>query len=217
MDNEILKRIDHTLLAPYATADDILRLCSETVRYGMAAACLPPTYVALAREHYPKLNICTVIGFPLGYSSTNAKQAETADALQDGCDEFDMVINISWAKNGEFAKITQEIAALKKTLDNKTLKVIIETCYLTQDEKIALCHCVSAGGADYIKTSSGWGKAGAMLDDIELIKKYLDDNIKIKAAGGIRSKEDMLSFIKVGCERIGTSSALKVLCSDTII
>jgi len=208
---EILKHIDHTLLAPYAAADDILRLCGEAEKYGMASACIPPVYVALAKQHYPRLNVCTVIGFPLGYSSTNAKLAEIGDALRDGCDEFDMVVNITWVKNGGFEKVSQEIAALKEAVGGKILKVIVETCYLTQNEKIALCGCVSDGGADYIKTSTGFGTAGALLADIELIKKHIGDGVKIKASGGIRTKEDMQAFIDAGCERIGASNALKCI------
>jgi len=177
----------------------------------MASVCIPPTYVALAKEHFPQLNVCTVIGFPLGYSSTSAKLAEISEALNDGCNEFDIVINITWVKNGRFDKITQEISTLKKAVAKKTLKVIIETCYLTQAEKIALCHCVTDGGADYIKTSSGFGTRGAILEDIGLFKKHLGQGIKIKAAGGIKTSEDMQAFISIGCERIGASSAIKAL------
>ncbi|MCL1976180.1 MAG: deoxyribose-phosphate aldolase [Firmicutes bacterium] len=211
MNEDILKHIDHTLLAPYATSGDILRLCGEAEMHKMASVCIPPTYVALAKEHFPQLNVCTVIGFPLGYSSTSAKLAEISEALNDGCNEFDIVINITWVKNGRFDKITQEISTLKKAVAKKTLKVIIETCYLTQAEKIALCHCVTDGGADYIKTSSGFGTRGAILEDIGLFKKHLGQGIKIKAAGGIKTSEDMQAFISIGCERIGASSAIKAL------
>lgn len=214
--NEVLKHVDHTLLAAYATSADILRLCGEAEEYGTASACIPPAYVKLAKERFPKLNVCTVIGFPLGYSSTNAKLAEVEDALRDGCDEFDMVINISWAKNGEFDRITGEIAALRKAVGSNILKVIIETCYLTEDEKIALCKCVTDGKADYIKTSTGFGSAGATLADVALFKKHIGEGIKIKASGGVRSREDMEAFLSAGCDRIGTSGAITALTNGVI-
>ena len=208
---EILKHIDHTLLAAYAASADILRICGEAEKYGTASVCIPPAYVSLAKEHFPELNVCTVIGFPLGYSSTNAKLAEVRDAIESGCNEFDMVINISWAKNGEFGRITDEITALKKAVGDKTLKVIVETCYLTEGEKIALCKCVTDGSADYIKTSTGFGTAGAALSDIELFKKHLGAGVKIKASGSIKSGEDIVAFLKAGCDRIGASSAITAL------
>ncbi|MCL1982273.1 MAG: deoxyribose-phosphate aldolase [Clostridiales bacterium] len=208
---EILGHVDHTLLAAYATSEDILKLCGEALEYGTASVCIPPAYVSLAKAHFPTLNVCTVIGFPLGYSSTSAKLSEIIDAKESGCDEFDMVINISWAKNGMFDKITDEISALKKAVGDKTLKVIVETCYLTEDEKIALCKCVTDGHADYIKTSTGFGTAGAALADVELFKKHIGRGIKIKASGGVRTRADMEAFLSAGCDRIGTSGAVAAL------
>jgi len=217
MDNTtIFKYVDHTLLAANAAREDISRICDEAVRYGMASACIPPAYVGPAKERFPTLNVCTVIGFPLGYSATAAKLAEIEDALKAGCDEFDMVINLTWAANGEFDKITAEIAALKKAVGPKILKVIVETCYLTQEAKIALCQCVTDGGADYIKTSTGFGTAGATLEDIRLFKAHIGPNVKIKAAGGVRTQKDMEAFIEAGCARIGTSGAIKALAGGTV-
>ncbi|MFT4105344.1 MAG: deoxyribose-phosphate aldolase [Lacrimispora sp.] len=212
----IFSHVDHTLLAANAAAEDILKLCQEAVRYNMASVCIPPSYISLARTNHPNLNLCTVIGFPLGYSSTNAKVQEIKDALKDGCNEFDMVINISWAKNGEFDKITEEIAALKDAVGDKVLKVIIETCYLNEEEKLALCKCVTDAKADYIKTSTGFGTAGAVLEDIALFKSAIGPAVKIKAAGGVRTKEDMIAFLRAGCDRIGTSGAIKALSGETI-
>ena len=215
MDNaEILRRVDHTLLAAHAAEEDILRLCAEAVQYQTASVCIPPSYVALAKARYPALNVCTVIGFPLGYAATEAKLAEVERALADGCDEFDMVINVTWAANGQFDKITAEIAALKALAGDKILKVIIETCYLNEAQKIALCQCVTDAGADYIKTSTGFGTAGAVMADIELFKRHIGPNIKIKAAGGVRTREDMEAFIAAGCDRIGTSGAVKALAGE---
>ena len=213
---EIFMHVDHTLLAAFATSEEIAKICEEAMQYEMASACIPPTYINFAKTNFPELNVCTVIGFPLGYSSTHAKVQEIRDGLLDGCSEFDMVINIAWAKNGEFAKITKEIAELKKACDGKILKVIIETSYLTESEKIALCKCVTEGGADYIKTSTGFGSAGATLEDVALFKKYIGPNVKIKAAGGVRTKEDMIAFIEAGCDRIGTSGAIKALAGEKI-
>jgi deoxyribose-phosphate aldolase len=215
-EKEILKHVDHTLLLATATSDEILRICDEAVKYGTASACIPPSYVALARQHYPSLNICTVIGFPLGYSVTSAKVQEVKEALQEGCDEFDMVINITWAMDGYFDRITQEIATLKEAVGNKVLKVIIEACYLSEEAKIALCKCVTDAGADYIKTSTGFGTGGATLEDIALFTKYIGPNVKIKAAGGVRTKEDMEAFLLAGADRIGTSGAIKALAGGII-
>ena len=211
-----MKHVDHTLLAADTVSGDIIRLCKEADKFGTASVCIPPSYVSLAKERYPALNVCTVIGFPLGYSSTSAKLAEARDAIRDGCDELDMVINISWAKNGEFGRITDEIAALKKTAGDKVLKVIIETCYLTEEEKISLCKCVTEGGADYIKTSTGFGTAGATLGDIELFKKHIGAGVKIKASGGVKTREDLLAYLNAGCDRIGASSAITALYGKPI-
>ena len=208
MDNaEILKHIDHTLLKAVSDEKGILDICKEAVEHKTASVCIPPSYVKLAKEKYPSLNVCTVIGFPLGYSTTAVKVFETEDAVKNGADEIDMVINIGDVKNGSFDKVTEEISAVRKAAEGKILKVIIETCYLTEEEKIRLCKCVTDGGADYIKTSTGFGTAGAQEEDIVLFKNNIGKDVKIKAAGGIRTKEAMEEFIELGCDRIGTSGA----------
>lgn len=208
MDNaEILKHIDHTLLKAVSDEKGILDICKEAVEHKTASVCIPPSYVKLAKEKFPSLNVCTVIGFPLGYSTTAVKVFETEDAVKNGADEIDMVINIGDVKNGSFDKVTEEISAVRKAAEGKILKVIIETCYLTEEEKIRLCKCVTDGGADYIKTSTGFGTAGAQKEDIVLFKNNIGKNVKIKAAGGIRTKEAMEEFIELGCDRIGTSGA----------
>lgn len=208
MDNaEILKHIDHTLLKAVSDEKGILDICKEAVEHKTASVCIPPSYVKLAKEKYPSLNVCTVIGFPLGYSTTAVKVFETEDAVKNGADEIDMVINIGEVKNGSFDKVTEEISAVRKAAEGKILKVIIETCYLTEEEKIRLCKCVTDGGADYIKTSTGFGTAGAQKEDIVLFKNNIGKDVKIKAAGGIRTKEAMEEFIELGCDRIGTSGA----------
>ncbi len=208
MDNaEILKHIDHTLLKAVSDEKGILDICKEAVEHKTASVCIPPSYVKLAKEKFPSLNVCTVIGFPLGYSTTAVKVFETEDAVKNGADEIDMVINIGDVKNGSFDKVTEEISAVRKAAEGKILKVIIETCYLTEEEKIRLCKCVTDGGADYIKTSTGFGTAGAQKEDIVLFKNNIGKDVKIKAAGGIRTKEAMEEFIELGCDRIGTSGA----------
>ena len=208
MDNaEILKHIDHTLLKAVSDEKGILDICKEAVEHKTASVCIPPSYVKLAKEKFPSLNVCTVIGFPLGYSTTAVKVFETEDAVKNGADEIDMVINIGDVKNGSFDKVTEEISAVRKAAGGKILKVIIETCYLTEEEKIRLCKCVTDGGADYIKTSTGFGTAGAQKEDIVLFKNNIGKDVKIKAAGGIRTKEAMEEFIELGCDRIGTSGA----------
>ncbi len=209
---EIMGYIDHTHLKAAATWEEIRKLCEEAMKHKTASVCIPPSYVRRVKEAYEQLNICTVIGFPLGYQTREIKAAETRQALLEGANEIDMVINLGDVKNGDFDKITGEIAELKKAVgDDRILKVIIETCYLTEDEKIALCRCVTEGGADYIKTSTGFGSAGAKPEDIELFKKQIGPKVKIKASGGIRSREEMEEFISLGCQRIGTSSAVMVL------
>ena len=208
MDNaEILKHIDHTLLKAVSDEKGILDICKEAVEHKTASVCIPPSYVKIAKEKFPSLNVCTVIGFPLGYSTTAVKVFETEDAVKNGADEIDMVINIGDVKNGSFDKVTEEIQAVRKSAEGKILKVIIETCYLTEEEKIRLCKCVTDGGADYIKTSTGFGTAGAQKEDIVLFKNNIGKDVKIKAAGGIRTKEAMEEFIELGCDRIGTSGA----------
>ncbi|NFO15487.1 deoxyribose-phosphate aldolase [Clostridium botulinum] len=209
---EILKHVDHTLLKPVATWDDIKKICDESIEYNTASICTPACYISRIHETYgDKVNICTVVGFPLGYSSTEGKIAETKQALADGANEIDMVINISDVKNKAYDKVTEEIRALKEVVGNKILKVIIETCYLTEEEKIAMCKAVTEAGADYIKTSTGFGTGGATLEDIKLFKKHIGPNVKIKAAGGVSTVEDLNMFINEGCDRLGTSRAVGLL------
>ena len=212
---EMLQYIDHTLLKPVCTWDEIETLCKEALSYHTASVCIPPSYVKRAREAFgPELPICTVIGFPLGYNPTEAKVCEARTALRDGANELDMVINLGDVKNRDFEKVYEEIRALRETAGSRILKVIVETCYLTRDEKIRLCEIVTKAGADYIKTSTGFGTAGATMEDILLFKEHIGSSVKIKAAGGIRTREDLEAFIQAGCSRIGTSSAVKLLCSS---
>ena len=209
---EILKHIDHTLLKAVATWEDIKVLCDEAIEYGTASVCVPACYISRIHKTYGnKINICTVVGFPLGYSVTEAKVLETKKAIEDGANEIDMVINISDVKNGDLEKVTKEIAALKEVCGDKILKVIIETCYLTEEEKISMCKAVTEAGADYIKTSTGFGTAGATIEDIRLFKKHIGPNVKMKAAGGVKTVADLEMFINEGCDRIGTSSAVNML------
>ncbi|GFI61519.1 deoxyribose-phosphate aldolase [Clostridiales bacterium] len=205
--SEILGYIDHTLLKPDTNSKSVMELCRDALRYKTASVCIPPAYVKIVRESFPELNICTVIGFPLGYCTKAVKVFETEDAVKNGADEIDMVINIGDVKNGDFDAITEEISAVKQVAGEKIVKVIIETCYLSVEEKIALCGCVTKAGADFIKTSTGFGTAGAQIEDIELFKRHLGGDVKIKAAGGIRTREDMEKFIAEGCDRIGSSGA----------
>lgn len=214
---EILKHIDHTLLKAVATWEDIKVLCDEAIKYETASVCVPACYISRIHETYgDKINICTVVGFPLGYSVTEAKILETRKAIEDGANEIDMVINISDVKNGDLEKVTKEIAALKEACGDKILKVIIETCYLTEEEKIAMCKAVTEAGADYIKTSTGFGTAGATIEDIRLFKKYIGPNVKMKAAGGVKTVADLEMFINEGCDRIGTSSAVNMLKGEEV-
>ena len=209
---EILAHDDHTLLRPTSTWEEIQDLCREAIEHHTASVCIPPGYVKRVSDTYGNdLVICTVIGFPLGYNTTSVKVFETQQAIADGAREVDMVINLGDVKNGDFVSVTREIEALKKAAGSHILKVIIETCYLTEKEKIILCACVSEAGADFIKTSTGFGTAGAKIEDIRLFKEHLEDGVKIKAAGGVKSREDLEMFLEEGCERIGTSSALKLL------
>ena len=212
---EMLQYIDHTLLKPVCTWDEIETLCKEALSYHTASVCIPPSYVKRAREAFgPELPICTVIGFPLGYNPAEVEVCEARTALRDGADELDMVINLGDVKNRDFDKVYEEIRALRETAGSRILKVIVETCYLTRDEKIRLCEIVTKAGADYIKTSTGFGTAGATMEDILLFKEHIGSSVKIKAAGGIRTREDLEAFIQAGCSRIGTSSAVKLLCSS---
>lgn len=209
---EMLGRVDHTQLKAFATWEDIRRLCDEALEYHTASVCVPPAYVKRIHDTYGgRLNICTVVGFPLGYSVTRAKLAEVEQALADGCDEIDMVVNIGDVKNGLFAKVEEEIRAVKEACGEHILKVIIETCYLTEEEKIAMCRAVTHAGADYIKTSTGFGTAGATAEDVKLFRRYIGSNVKIKAAGGVSTAEDLERFLELGCERVGTSRAVGLL------
>lgn len=208
---EILSHIDHTLLKPTATWADIQALCQEAVTCRTATVCIPASYLEQARAAFPGLALCTVIGFPLGYTTTQAKCAEAADAVIKGADEVDMVVNLGWVKDGLFDQVTREIAAVKAACGGRPLKVIVETCYLTREEKIALCGCVTRGGADYIKTSTGFGTAGATLEDVELFREHIGPGVSIKAAGGVKTETDLVAFLEAGCSRIGTSSAVKLL------
>ena len=209
--HEILSKCDHTLLAQTSTWAEIKAICDDGMKYHCASVCIPASHVKQAKEYVGEnLAICTVIGFPNGYATTAAKCFMAHDAVSNGADEVDMVINIGWAKDGKWEDITAEIAAIKAACKGKLLKVIIETCLLTEEEKIALCKCVSDSGADYIKTSTGFSKAGATFADVELFAKYVAPHVKIKAAGGISSIEDAEKFISLGADRLGTSRIVKI-------
>ena len=208
---EILGKIDHTLLSPTATLMQIRTLCIEALDYKTASVCIPPSYVKKMHEEFPTLNICTVIGFPLGYEITRAKVVEAEQAIADGANEIDMVVNLTAVKNHDFDYVIEEIQAVKRVCGDHILKVIVETCYLNEDEKVMLCHSVTTAGADYIKTSTGFGTDGATKEDIKLFSKNIGSKVKMKAAGGIKSREDMEEFIKLGCSRLGTSSGVKIL------
>ena len=208
---EILSKCDHTLLAQTATWAEIKAICDDGMKYRTASVCIPASFVKQAKEYVgEKLAICTVIGFPNGYDTTAAKCFMATDAVDNGADEVDMVINIGWAKEGKWREITAEIAAIKAACKGKLLKVIIETCLLTDEEKIALCKCVSDSGADFIKTSTGFSKAGATFHDVELFASNVAPHVKIKAAGGISSLEDAEKFIQLGASRLGTSRIVKL-------
>ena len=208
---EILAKCDHTLLTQTATWKEIKALCDDGIKYHTASVCIPASFVKQAKNYMgDKLPICTVIGFPNGYATTASKCFMASDAVDNGADEVDMVINIGWAKEGKWEDITSEIRAIKASCKGKLLKVIIETCLLTDDEKIALCKCVSDSGADYIKTSTGFSTAGATFHDVELFAKNVAPYVKIKAAGGISSLEDAEKFINLGASRLGTSRIVKL-------
>lgn len=208
---DILAKCDHTLLAQTATWEEIKAICDDGMKYHTASVCIPASFVKQAKDYVgEKLPICTVIGFPNGYDTTAAKCFMASDAVDNGADEVDMVINIGWAKEGKWEDITREIAAIKHACKGKLLKVIIETCLLTDDEKIALCKCVSDSGADFIKTSTGFSKAGATFHDVELFAAHVAPHVQIKAAGGISSLEDAEKFIALGASRLGTSRIVKI-------
>lgn len=205
----VFSHVDHTLLKATSTWEEVSALCQEALEHGMATVCIPPRFVRLAKETYPNLQVCTVIGFPLGYNTTAIKAAEAEQALREGADEIDMVINLGDVKAGRFAQVTEEIKKLKDIAGDKVLKVIVETCYLTDEEKVALCGCVTEAGADYIKTSTGFGTGGATLADIRLFKQHIGPKVKMKASGGIRTAEDMEAYLAEGVDRIGASAAIK--------
>jgi deoxyribose-phosphate aldolase len=209
---EILKYVDHTLLAQTATWAEIKEICDDAIKYGTASVCIPPAYVKQASEYVNgKMAICTVIGFPNGNMTTATKEFETKDALLNGADEIDMVINIGWLKDKKYDDIEQEIRSLKAACGDKILKVIIETCLLTDEEKIKMCEIVTAAGADFIKTSTGFAGGGATFSDVELFAKHVGNGVKIKAAGGIASLEDAEKFISLGASRLGTSRIIKIV------
>lgn len=209
--SNILSKVDHTLLNPTATAEQIIDLCHEAMQYKTASVCIPPCFVKMAKDFVgDKMKVCTVIGFPNGYNSTSIKLAETKEAIADGADEIDMVINIGDLKSRGYDKIKAEINEIKLACDGKILKVIIETCMLTDDEKIKMCEIVSNSNADYIKTSTGFGGGGATASDIKLFAEHITNGKKIKAAGGISSLEDAEMFINLGADRLGTSRVVKL-------
>lgn len=209
--SEVLKMVDHTLLAQTATWEEIRQICDDGLRYGTASVCIPPCYVAAAAEYVQgKLPICTVIGFPNGNHTTEAKIYEAKDAIANGASELDMVINIGALKAKNYAYVQNEIEKLKEVCDNKILKVIIETCLLNEEEKINMCEIVTQAKADYIKTSTGFSTGGATFDDIALFAKYVGPDVKIKAAGGISSFDDAEKFISLGASRLGTSRLVKI-------
>ena len=208
---DILAKCDHTLLGQASTWEEIKAICDDGIKYSTASVCIPASFVKQAKEYVgDKLAICTVIGFPNGYATTAAKCFMTRDAVENGADEIDMVINLGWVKDKRWDDLLAEIRAVKEACGGKLLKVIIETCLLTDDEKIALCKCVSDSGADYIKTSTGFSKAGATFADVELFAKHVAPHVKIKAAGGISSLEDAEKFIELGASRLGTSRIVKI-------
>ena len=209
---EILKHVDHTLLAQTATWEEIKQICDDAMTYGTASVCIPAAYVKQAKDYVQdKMAVCTVIGFPNGYATTACKEFETKDALANGADEIDMVINIGWVKDGKFDAVEEEIRTLKKACGSKILKVIIETCLLTEEEKIKMCQVVTNAGADYIKTSTGFSTAGATFEDVELFAKHVGADVKIKAAGGIASMADAEKFLSLGADRFGTSRIIKIV------
>ena len=212
---DILSKVDHTLLSQSATNEEIKIICDDAIRYGCASVCIPPSYVKMAKEYVKdKISICTVIGFPNGYNTTQVKCFETAEAVKNGADEIDMVINIGMLKDKRYDDILEEIRQIKKACNGKLLKVIIETCLLTNEEKIKMCQIVSESGADYIKTSTGFSTGGATREDIALFKENVAPHLKIKAAGGISNLEDAEDMLKLGASRLGTSRIVKIIKNE---
>ena len=213
---QIFSRVDHTLLAQTATWREIKMICDDAITYGTASVCIPPSFVKEAAEYVQgRMKICTVIGFPNGYNTTAVKAFETQDAINNGADEIDMVINIGDLKAGKTDAILNEIKTLKGICGDRILKVIIETCLLTDEEKVTMCNLVTEAGADYIKTSTGFSKAGATFADIELFAKNIGPNVKMKAAGGISSMQDAEKFVELGAARLGTSRIVKIAKAET--
>ena len=210
---KILNKVDHTILAQTTKWEDIKKICDDGMEYDTASVCIPPSYVEEAKKYVgDKLKICTVIGFPNGYNTTNVKVYETLEAIEKGADEIDMVINIGWLKDKKYEEIENEIRAIKNVCGDKILKVIIETCLLTDEEKVKMCEIVDKSGADYIKTSTGFSTNGATFEDIKLFKESLNgSNLKIKAAGGVKSFEDAEKFIELGADRLGTSRLVQLM------
>lgn len=214
--NEVLKHVDHTLLTQGATWEEIKQICDDAVEFQTASVCIPPSYVKQASEYLgDRIPVCTVIGFPNGYMTTAVKEFETKDAIANGAKEIDMVINIGWLKDQKYELLEEEIRTLKAACGDKILKVIIETCLLTEEEKIKMCEIVTKAGADYIKTSTGFSKAGAAFADIELFAKHIGPNVKMKAAGGISSMADAERFLELGADRLGTSRMIKIVKNET--
>ena len=214
-EKEILRHVDHTLLSQEAVWDEIRQVCDDAVKYDTASVCIPPSYVKQAAEYVGgRVPICTVIGFPNGYETTAVKEFETKDAIANGADEIDMVINIGWLKDRKYDQIEEEIRILKNACGSKVLNVIIETCLLTDEEKVKMCEIVTRSGADYIKTSTGFSKAGATFDDISLFADHVGGNVKMKAAGGISSMEDAEKFLELGADRLGTSRIVKIVKTE---
>ncbi len=213
---DIFKTVDHTLLTQTATWQDIKQICDDAITYQTASVCIPPSFVKRAKEYVgARMPVCTVIGFPNGYNTTNVKVMETKDALDNGADEIDMVVNLGDVKEGKFDVVEEEIRQIKKVCGDKILKVIIETCLLTEEEKIAMCEVVTKSGADYIKTSTGFSTAGATFEDIELFSKHIGKDIKMKAAGGIASFDDAIRFLELGASRLGTSRIVKIAKNES--
>ena len=214
---EILTHVDHTLLKATATWPEIQSLCDEAIEWQTASVCVPPSYVKRIADAYgDRLTICTVIGFPLGYQTTEVKIAEAVQAAAEGAKEIDMVVNLGDVKDGNFGLVEAEIRGIREALPGSILKVIIETCYLSLNEKVALCGAVTAAGADFIKTSTGFGSAGASLEDIRLFREHIGAEVRIKAAGGIRTKEEMEAYLEAGAERIGASAAVKIARLESV-
>ncbi len=212
MKSEILEKVDHTLLKQTATWEEIKKICDDAIKYKTASVCIPPCFVKQAKEYVKdKMKVCTVIGFPNGYNTTKIKMEETKEAIKDGADEIDMVINIGKLKEKNYEYLLQEINLVKSVCDENILKVIIETCLLTEEEKVKMCQIVSASNANYIKTSTGFSTAGATKEDIKLFKENMKEGKKIKAAGGIKNFEDAEEFVRLGADRLGTSKLVKLM------